>query len=317
MNTKTENEHIPVNDHEAQRAVIDELRDEVDQMKRQDRRRRTTRRRTLSVLLVAALAAFSVVAAGQLMGVPSTIPYSGAIEGIDDGTVPFRFRLFDGDSAVWSSGNVDVEVVNGRFSYLLGSGETPLDDDVFADGELSIEVTINAGATGEFTFANRQEVGSAPYAVHASLATRADTAAAGSPLASELQSLSDRVSELESRSGLYCGRLGTTRLATFGTGSTTAAAGECRALSTCDGSSAHVCTAAEMYASHLAGVAIESEQMWILSGASSNDGTDSYRQSDCNSLSTTAGDTSGVTWHTNRIRWANCAEQHYVACCGQ
>ena len=153
--------------------ALAELREQIRRLQRRERQRQTIVRRVLSAFLLAGVATVRVVAAGQLTGVPSTIPYSDAIEGIDNGTVPFRFRLFDGDAAVWSSGDVDVEVVNGRFSYLIGSEGPALESDLFADGELSIEVTINAGATGEFTFVNRQEVGSAPYAVYASLATGA------------------------------------------------------------------------------------------------------------------------------------------------
>ena len=110
-----------------------------------------------------------------LAQIPATINYQGRLETLDgvpyEGTIEIAAGLFEsasGGTALWGETHAGVEVVNGVYSLMLGTGQ-PLSglaygllSEVPFDRLYSLELTID----GE-TLDARQALSSVPYALNA------------------------------------------------------------------------------------------------------------------------------------------------------
>jgi len=103
-------------------------------------------------------------------GVPRLIHYTGTLEkdgGVVNATLPMTFRVYDGNTEVWSETQT-VQVFSGRFSVLLGSTtaqsaknlETTIDN---AD-DLSLGITLSSDGA-DVVLTNRQRFTPAPMAL--------------------------------------------------------------------------------------------------------------------------------------------------------
>jgi hypothetical protein len=135
---------------------------------------------TILTLVAISLGASAVLAqVAQPIG--ETIPYPGHLsddagQAVPDGDYDFNFALYDapdGGSLLWSETQSGVSVQGGAFIALLGS-ETPLPDDVQANGGRWLAVGVRGPGETAFTILDqRQELG----------ANQPDTANAGSACA--------------------------------------------------------------------------------------------------------------------------------------
>ncbi|MDH5768318.1 MAG: hypothetical protein OEZ31_05105, partial [Nitrospirota bacterium] len=103
--------------------------------------------------------------------VPCKINYQGRLikDNVPvDGTKTMVFSIYDsavGPTLLWTSGNVSVEVHNGLFRYVIGSGGTDLSSINWTAGQsLYLEVVID----GE-TLTPREELSAYPYAINSHL----------------------------------------------------------------------------------------------------------------------------------------------------
>lgn len=125
-------------------------------------------------------AALSVIGLGLLaasasaQGVPTAITYQGKItdtagQPMPDGSSAMRFRLFNaesGGSQLWDSGAMNVGVMGGVFSVVLGAAPTPpVTSSVLSSGSIWLEVTVGADAP-----LPRTRLSSAPFALRAAVA---------------------------------------------------------------------------------------------------------------------------------------------------
>lgn len=108
-----------------------------------------------------------LVSSMALAQVPGTMTYHGHLTRNADAVnapVEVSFKLFDsetGGTTVWEQPATTIDVVDGRFTAILGES-SPLDPNVFNGDERWLEVTV-----GDETLAPRTAVGSMPYALRA------------------------------------------------------------------------------------------------------------------------------------------------------
>ena len=118
----------------------------------------------------------ALVLPGVALAVPLQVAHQGELYDLDGpitDTVSLAFELFDGSSggeAVWSELR-DVDVIDGHYAVLLGSGvqSNPIEDVLALEPELWLQITVE----GE-TLEPRQLLGSAPYAIVADTAVNVD-----------------------------------------------------------------------------------------------------------------------------------------------
>ena len=118
---------------------------------------------SVSILLISSMYSFAEV--------PCKINYQGRLikDNVPvDGTKTMVFSIYPvtiGGSPIWSSGNVSVEVHNGLFRYVIGSGAADLSSINWTAGQaLYLEVVID----GE-TLTPREELSAYPYAINSHL----------------------------------------------------------------------------------------------------------------------------------------------------
>lgn len=108
-----------------------------------------------------------LVSSMALAQVPGTMTYHGHLTRNADAVnapVEVSFKLFDsetGGTTVWEQPATTIDVVDGRFTAILGES-SPLDPNVFNGDERWLEVTV-----GDETLAPRTAVGSMPYSLRA------------------------------------------------------------------------------------------------------------------------------------------------------
>lgn len=108
----------------------------------------------------------SVLMTGVFAQAPSTFHFQGALKDIDgkpvNDTKYMEFLIYTeetGGDAVWSEGPISVEIIDGLFSYELGS-TNPFPEDLFNTNPLYITFAL---ASGEML--PRQKLSAVPYAL--------------------------------------------------------------------------------------------------------------------------------------------------------
>jgi len=128
----------------------------------------------LTVCICFCVLSFSVLPSGPFAatGAPSILNYQGNLT--DDAGNPvsgartMSFRIYatigaNASEALWQSGDLQVEVVNGVFSVSLeGTAENPFPSNLFADDTRYLGVTVDGNELQE-----RKRLASVPYALNA------------------------------------------------------------------------------------------------------------------------------------------------------
>ncbi len=136
-----------------------------------------------AIILAAVLAmAVSVVYAQQETSVPPLINYQGMLADANGnpmtGTKKLTFNIYDaaiGGNLVWGPQVFDsVPLINGRFNVILGTTDNngKLITDAFDAKERYLGITVDSNSE----IAPRQQILSAPFAIHAETAEHAETA---------------------------------------------------------------------------------------------------------------------------------------------
>ncbi|MFC1478850.1 hypothetical protein ACFL57_05270 [Candidatus Margulisiibacteriota bacterium] len=105
-------------------------------------------------------------------GVPNTIQYKGRLMENDvlvNGTKTFHFTIFDaltGGTELWSTADVQVNVVQGVYSVELGDANNPITPNVFTSDSAYLRITI-----GEYILSPRMKINSVAYALQAGAVT--------------------------------------------------------------------------------------------------------------------------------------------------
>jgi hypothetical protein len=135
----------------------------------------------VATLLVLGMIWLFIPSTGQVLarpeaGAPTRVSYQGYLT--DSGGVPLTgqhdltlgiYAASSGGSPLWEDTFDDVEVTDGYFSVVLGSGAA-LTPDVFNGTETWLQVTVDGGVTP------RQRIASVPYALQAQAALSANAA---------------------------------------------------------------------------------------------------------------------------------------------
>jgi hypothetical protein len=125
-----------------------------------------------------------VVCSAVTASVPGLISYQGRLttpdgESVADGPYQLTFSIYnvpEGGLALWTEQHIDVPVIDGLFSVILGS-LIPLDDSVFVGGESYLAVQVGADLIQP-----RTRLTSAAYAQRVATVDEADGGTVTSPL---------------------------------------------------------------------------------------------------------------------------------------
>ncbi|MFH1428464.1 MAG: hypothetical protein ABIH39_01855, partial [Candidatus Margulisiibacteriota bacterium] len=105
-------------------------------------------------------------------GVPNTIQYKGRLmenETLVNGAKTMSFKIYDsstGDTVLWSTGNMTINIVQGVYSVDLGDDNNPLPPIALSGGLAYLQITIDG-----FALVPRTKIGSVAYALQAGAVT--------------------------------------------------------------------------------------------------------------------------------------------------
>ncbi|MFC1478765.1 hypothetical protein ACFL57_04830 [Candidatus Margulisiibacteriota bacterium] len=106
-------------------------------------------------------------------GVPNTIQYKGRLTEagvLVNGTKTFDFKIYndlnDGE-IIWSTANVQINVVQGVYSVELGDANNPITPNALVGGEAYLEIVID----NTYTLVPRMKINSVAYALQAGAVT--------------------------------------------------------------------------------------------------------------------------------------------------